>query len=464
MVETLDINELQALVETLLQRIDQLETRLREVDAENKDLKARLALNPTNSDKPPSTAGYAKKPAFPKPPGGKVGAQTGHPGKTLALVAQPDFVQRHWPGQCPICQKELLQQGIIVARRQVFDLPQPRLTVNEHQLMEVTCSCGCQVRGLFPDSVKAPFQYGPRLLALSSLLNTDYRLPFAKISTLFGDLFGYMVNESTVWAANRRLYNQLDSVECTIREALQHSPLVHVDETGLRVKGKLNWLHVACNQAFTYLFVHLKRGKVALDSAQSAVSAFSGWLIHDCWQSYFGLTKARHGLCGAHLIRELQARFEQGSHWAGLMQTFLLDAYKTSRNGPIDLLEQAHWRSRYGLICEQGLAEEPAPQARPRGRPKQSKGRNLLNRLVEHESAVLAFAFESGVPFTNNQAERDLRPAKVKQKVSNCFRTQAGADHYARIAGFVSTMRKNKQDVLAQLTNVLSGSFTWKPT
>jgi transposase len=455
--ETNDIAELKAIILAQQEEIAALRAVI-------SSLEARLSLNSTNSHKPPATAGYAKKPALPKPSGGKVGGQTGHPGKTLEMVEKPDSSQQHWPSQCPICQKQLPQQGTIIARRQVFDLPQPRLKVHEHQLMEARCACGCQVRGLFPESVAAPVQYGPRLLALSSLLNTDYRLPFAKISTLFADLFGYAVNESTIWAANVNLYAELDPVETTIKEALQGSSLIHVDETGLRVKGKLNWLHVACNQALTYLFVHLRRGKAAIDSDQSVLAAFSGWLIHDCWRSYFGLSKARHGLCGAHLIRELQALLEQGSQWASLMQIFLLDAYKSSRDGPIDLDQQAHWQRRYRLICGQGLEEEPACQARRRGRPKQSKGRNLLNRLLEHESAVLAFAFEVGVPFTNNQAERDLRPAKVKQKVSNCFRTESGAAHYARIAGFVSTMRKNKQDVLAQLTNVLSGSFTWKPT
>lgn len=456
-VETNDISELKAIIQQLMLRVEQLET-------ENIELRRRLGLHSENSHKPPSSAGYAKKPAFEKPAGGKVGGQTGHPGKTLELVAKPDSAQQHWPNQCPNCQKQLPQQGTIVARRQVFDLPQPRLQIHEHQLMEATCCCGCKVRGLFPESVLAPVQYGPRLLALSSLLNTDYRLPFAKISALFGDLFGYEVNESTAWAANAGLYEALDPVETTIKEALQNSPLIHVDETGLRVKGKLHWLHVACNQVFTYLFVHVKRGKIAIESDQSILATFSGWLIHDCWQSYFGLTNVRHGLCGAHLIRELQALLESGSQWAALMQTFLLDAYKASRDGPIALDQQVQWQSRYERICQDGLAQEPPPQARPRGRPKQSKGRNLLNRLVEHQSAVLAFAFEVGVPFTNNQAERDLRPAKVKQKVSNCFRTETGAAHYARIAGFVSTMRKNKQDVLAQLTNVLSGSFTWEPT
>lgn len=197
-------------------------------------------------------------------------------------------------------------------------------------------------------------------------------------------MFGYQVNEATIWAANGGLHEHLDSVETTIKASLQAGPLIYVDKTGLRVKGKLGWLHrsagaVAYNQTFTYLFVRVNRKKIAPEPTQSIVNEFSGWLIHDCWQAYFGLTKARHGLCRAHLIRELETLFEQGSLWAGSMQRFLLDAYKASRHGPVGLDQQVHRQGRYTLT-----------------------------------------------------------------------------------AGFVSTMRKNEQDVLAQLTNVLLGSFTWK--
>jgi len=302
------------------------------------------------------------------------------------------------------------------------------------------------------------------VLALSSLLNIDYRLPFGKIAQLMNDLYDYRFNESSACRANEDLYESLQPIEDTLRAHLQTQAVLHTDETGLRTNGKTHWLHVVSTALCTYLFVHPNRGKAALDSAQSALSEFANWLVHDCWGSYFTLAKARHSLCGAHLVRELQALLEQGSQWATLMQTYLLDLYKQTRQGPLEASQHQQWLTRYQTICQQGFLEEPPPEAGRRGRPKQSKGRNLLDRLVAHQKGVLAFGFEQGVPFTNNQAERDLRPAKVKQKVSNCFRTEAGAAHYARIAGFVSTMRKNKQDVLAQLTNVLSDSFTWKPS
>ena len=93
------------------------------------------------------------------------------------------------------------------------------------------------------------------------------------------------------------------------------------------------------------------------------------------------------------------------------------------------------------------------------GRPKRSKGRNLLDRLILHQAAVLALA--PGVSFTNNQAEGDLRPVKVKQRVSGCFGSESGAGVYARISGFVSTMRENGWNVVDELASVLSGSFQW---
>ncbi|TAE21744.1 MAG: IS66 family transposase [Cytophagales bacterium] len=257
------------------------------------------------------------------------------------------------------------------------------------------------------------------------------------------------------------LFERLAPIEGQIKTALTAAPVTHHDETGILVKGKLHWLHVTCTAFWTYLFVHPNRGRKALESPQSIFSNCTGWTVHDCWASYFSVGKGRHSLCGAHLLRELQALIEADSDWAKLMQTFLLELYRLTRPGPLPVTHHAFWRAEYEAIC--GLADkvEVLPLPASRGRPRQSKGRNLLDRLVIHQDAVLAFAFEPGVAFTNNQAERDLRAVKVKQRVSNCFRTESGAAHYARLAGFISTMRKNKQDVLAQLTNVLSGSFQW---
>lgn len=199
---------------------------------------------------------------------------------------------------------------------------------------------------------------------------------------------------------------------------------------------------------------------------QSVFEHCRNWTVHDCWASYFTAGQGRHSLCGAHLLRELQALAEQGRQWASALHTYLLKAYQATRCGPIAPKDQPQWRAEYERLCRLADQEEtPAlvffKADGSTARAKRSKGRNLLERLIRHQQAVLAFAFEPGVPFTNNQAERDLRPAKVKQKVSNCFRTLAGGTYYARIAGFVSTLRKNGMNVTDQLTCVLSGNFTW---
>ncbi len=181
----------------------------------------------------------------------------------------------------------------------------------------------------------------------------------------------------------------------------------HADETGMRVEERLRWLHAATTELYTYLFVHEKRGRLALESEQFILDKLTGWLVHDCWGSYFNFKELRHALCEAHILRELEGLIEN---------------------------EQSKW-----------------------GRYKRTKGRNLVERLIREKVAVLAFAFNEEVPFTNNLAERDLRPAKVKLKVSNCFRSFEGAEIYARISSFVSTARKNNRNVYSELYTTFSG-------
>lgn len=463
MVETDDVAQLKALILAQQEEI----TALKAVIA---DLTARLSQNSANSHKPPSSDGLTKKPlikpALPKQTGKKPGGQPGHPGKTLHFVDKPDLIHTHQPTQCHQCGLALQGPGQVVARRQVFDLPQPRLFVEEHQVVTHQCTCGCVQTGHFPLGVDAPVQYGPRIQAQSVLLNVDYRIPFAKVQQFWADLTGYAYNPATLVNVQTTLDEQLMPIEEQIKERLKEAAVCHFDETGVRVDGKLHWLHVASNEDYTYLFTHPKRGQDALLSAQSVFGDCLQWTVHDCWASYFAVGKGRHALCGAHLLRELAALLEAGSVWAKAMHRYLLEAYKASRQGPIVAPERVHWQYCYEQLCGQADEEEVPPlvffKADGRtGRAKRSKGRNLLERLVRHQQAVLAFAFEPGVPFTNNQAERDLRPVKVKQRVSGCFRTESGAAVYGRIAGFISTMRKNKRNVVDMLTCVLSGSFTW---
>jgi transposase len=439
-----DIESLQAIIQQLLEENERLK-------AENAELRRRLGLDSTNSHKPPSSDGYQKKtvkPGLPKEGKRANGGQEGHKGNTLKRVAQPDHVQIHLPGQCQCCGRQFTPDEAheVIQSRQVFDLPEPKLDVTEHRLGQIAC-CGVVQRGEYPAEVTASVQYGAGVRALVTKLSVDHKMPLEQISQLFEDLYGHDLNSATIEDALELGYALAEPVERQVIAHLLEQETVHFDETGVRVAGKLHWLHTAATETHTHLFVHEKRGAEALASEASVLKDFTGTAVHDCWSPYFNFEDARHVLCGAHLLRELNSLVENGSLWAEDMHGLLLALHNMPR--PIVAAEEV--RKHYHLILAQADLEEPPPQPGKRGKPKQSKGRNLLNRLREHEDGVLAFALEPGVPFTNNQAERDLRPAKVKQKVSGCFRTKPGARVYARLQAAISTFRKQGMNVFTCL-------------
>lgn len=445
-----DIQELKQLIAQLLERVSQLE-------AENAELQRRLGLKSHNSSKPPSSDGLAKKPGLPKEGGKKNGGQVGHEGKTLERVENPDEIVVHHARSCRRCLRKFSESEVeqIVAKRQVFDIPEPRLEVTEHQLGEITC-CGEKYYGEFPSEVTSPVQYGNKIKALSVILNNEYRLPLEKTESLLADLYRCSFSQSLVMSANRECYEKIEPSEKQIKAAILKSETVNFDETGMRIEGKLNWLHVASNKLWTYLFVHPKRGKVALESEKSVIKDFTNWAVHDCWESYFRFEGCRHILCNAHLLRELESLKEQGSEWGKKMQDFIFEMYEGTEKGEKVMTKREDWKARYEQICEIGEVEEPPPEKGKRGRAKNSRGRNLLNRLKKHQTSIMEYAFTAEVPFTNNQAERDIRCVKIKQKISNSFRSQKGAAHYARIQGFVSTVRKHKMKVFQEIVNIFN--------
>ena len=334
------------------------------------------------------------------------------------------------------------------------------------------CSCGRIHRGEFPAGVQGHVQYGSGVRAFTVLLNNSCQMSYNKVSTLFEDLYGYDLNEATALSNNVLAYEFLEPVEHQIKASLLTSEVVHSDETGLQVGGgKAKWLHTACNALFTYLFVSEKRGSKAHTAAVSILPFFTGWAIHDCYGFYFGYKKARHGLCGAHILRELQGQIEQGKLWATEIKAFLLDLYTRSEKGtktvPHIALEKDKWRE----LCQKAIDFEelllpvtPPPETGEkvkRGRKTRGKPLALLDRLFKHTDPVLAFAEFEVVPFTNNQAERDIRPAKTKQKIAGCFRTMKGAQTYARIQGFISTCRKHKLNVFNELRAVCSTHLSY---
>ena len=469
MVKDLTIHILVKKVEELTRRIERSEKDNKILCHENAllkaeiaELKARLDSNSHNSNKPPSSDGYKKKtvkPALPKSKGSKQGGQNGHKGHTLKQVEAPDKIVICTPGVCTCGHEFEKGQLMLAEKRQVFDLPQPKLEITEYQIFKASCPlCGQEQKGVAPEGVNAPAQYGNKVKAFVVLLNVHYKLPFKKIQLLFGDLFGYPINESTISSAGDKCYEKLEESERVIKSIIMGDNVVHADETGLRTAGKLHWLHTATTMLYTYLFVHEKRGSDAIQSNKSILRDYVGWIVHDCRGSYFKLRNLKHAICGAHILRELEGLIEtRETKWAKVFRSFLLFVYKMPFEERV--MRRKHIESRYDLIREIGeKAESPPVKTTGRkGRQKRTKGRNLVERLLREKDAVLAFAFNKEVPFTNNLAERDIRPVKVKQKISNCFRTFKGAEIYARVEGFISTARKNKRVVFSELCTTFKG-------
>ena len=451
-----ELSDIKRLVVVLVEE----NTRLR---ARVADLEVQLARNSKNSHQPPSAdKPYDKpspKPAIPKPDGKNKGGQPGHNGDTLKMTDRPDKTVFHDPVTCACGASLSGVEGTIKERRQVFEMPEPRLEVTEHAVREKICTCGCRNTGVFPENVKSPVQYGTGVNTFTALLSTHCHLSYNKICELFNDLFDYTINVSTVVSQVKRCYTSLEGTANRIKEKILSSPCVHFDETGIKGPPKLIWLHSAGTPKLTFQFVHPDRGNKAMSSEESLLPHYTGTAVHDCLRGYFSFDNCSHAICGAHLLRELNGLIESGSKWAVSFHKFLMMMYRVSDKGTGTIKHHRDWLERiYDVICAQADMEEPQAvrTTEKQGCTKSSKGRKLLNRLRKHKDSVLAFTKQSIIPFTNNQAERDVRPCKGKIKIAGAFRTFQGAKEFARIQGCISTFRKQNLNTFKELKKCLS--------
>lgn len=433
-------------------------------------LEDQVAKDSHNSHKPPSSDGLAKpKPKSLRPKSQRSsGGQPGHPGHTLPMADHPDHTLRHAVERCANCGRNLVKQvPDRIERRQVHDLPVPKLEVTEHQAEVKTCLCGCVNRAAFPPEAAAPVQYGPRVKSVAVYLGEYQLLPFERLAEIMRDIFACeRFSEGTLANFKADCSRRLEPVEATIRDLASAAPVAGFDETGVRAIGSLHWLHTVSTQLLTWYYAHKRRGSVAMDAA-GILPEYRGRAVHDFWKSYFNYD-CDHALCNAHLLRELTFLWEeQAQQWAKeMIDQLLVIKEEVATAGAVGLTalpltDQERFLKGYERIVKAGYAENPAaPPHGPkrRGRRKQSKARNLLDRFRDHPDSILAFMRDFAVPFDNNQSERDLRMMKLRQKISGTFRSFQALENFCRIRGYVSTARKNGVNALEALQRVFLGN------
>jgi transposase len=469
-LEKMSKQELIDVIEFLFARVQPLEEQARIQAALIQELQDQLAKNSRNSGKPPSSDGLKK----PRPrslrgkSGRKPGGQKGHAGHTLSMRENPEHIEPHRLERCPDCQADLSAvEPLGYVRRQVFDVPKVQIEVTEHRADLKQCpQCRATVQAEFPAEVTQPVQYGSRVKAQASYLNTYHFIPFARTCELLGDFYGHEPAPALVIEANQEVKEGIEPSLDAIHHQLIQAEVEHFDESGLRVAGKTQWVHVSSTEQLTYYDVHPKRGQEAMRDI-GILPNFTGQAVHDHWESYNSFDNCEHSYCNAHHLRELQFVTQQYQQpWAEAMAQLLLEIKaEVDETAPVtnELTPEriAHFEQRYAEIIQQGLEANPPPSDPPpkrRGRPKQSPPKNLLDRLDKYRRETLAFMYDFNVPFDNNLAERDIRMVKVKQKVSGNFRTWQGAKTFCAIRSYISTVRKQNGNVIDAIQNALDGN------
>jgi len=438
------------------------------------ELERRLGKDSSNSSRPPSSDGLGKPPASRRERrgGGRApGKQPGAPGAHLAQVPDPDEVVVHRPVACGGCGGDLTLASVTgVEARQVFDLPEVRLWVREHQAERRQCACGHVTAGLFPAQARAAACYGPGVRGLGAYLAVQQHLPVERAAQVLGDALGASVSAGTLAGLPAEAAGGLGGFVERVREQLAGAEVAHFDETGARVAGRLHWVHSASTALLSWFMVHPKRGVAAMDAA-GVLPGFRGVAVHDGWSPYWRYDQASHALCAAHLLRELEAAAElPGQGWAAeLAEWFAIACAQAAgaRAAGADRLAPAVLagvRDRYYHILAKGRAANPLPSRPPgrRRRPRRSPAVCLLERLEVHREEVLRFLEDLRVPPTNNQAERDLRMVKLQQKISGCWRTLDGAQAFLTVRTYVATARKHGINPLAALRRLFEGD-PWLP-
>ena len=366
---------------------------------------------------------------------------------------------------CDICGEDLTGVPCAhVERRTKIDIMFEKVVEHVDAEIKQCPTCASRVKGRFPADLHGPLQYGDGLKAFVINLLVCQMVALNRVQKLLTSMMDVVIAEATLLKFVLRVHQALETWETQAVDQILQASALHVDETSLRVDQKNHWIHVYSAGDITLKFLHRKRGKEAIESI-NLIPRYGGIIIHDCWSSYFAYAHCGHGLCGSHLLRELTFIVDaHGYRWAKNMKRLLQETCINVSKSPdkaLTAIQLANLQKRYRAILTRGEKELPVIPPKPsgkRGKLAKSDAHNLWERFKAHEAAILLFAKEPHVAFTNNRAEQDLRMAKVKQKVSGCFRAEEYAHAYCRISSYLQTMANRGYNPLIAIQMALAGN------
>ena len=438
--------EKDALILKLFDVLEDLERRLKAIEE-------KVEKTSRNSSKPPSSDGLKKGAAEPRRRGEKAsGGQPGHPGVTRSIADAPDVVVELRPAGGCACGLALDNQAAALKeRRQQIEIPEPKTVVTEYRQMRVRCACGREHVGAFPPGVAPNVSFGPRLKAYAVGLVQGHFVALERAAGILGDQYGVRPSGGTLqnWVGDAAA--RLAAEHAAIGAAVARAGVACFDESGMRVGGTLNWLHVATTATAAHYTVHALRGRGAMDAA-GVLPAFQGVAVHDHWKPYWRYGGCAHALCNAHHLRDLRYCEESTGHfWPAALRRLLVEGKQAvalaqaEGKAALEAAQLEDLLARYDKQVEAGLAACPPKPPPPggNGRAKQDFATNLLLRLRDFKAETLRFLTDWRVPFDNNAAERMVRPVKVKLKVIGGFRAVGGSDAFCVIRSVWETSKLN---------------------
>lgn len=473
------IAELEALVAAQASTIEVLREQNERLETRVAELVRQAGQNSGNSGKPPSRDSAAERQRQAKErqerkasgegPKRKKGKQRGAKGSSLQMSPDPDTVIDHRPPHCEGCGAELGEETSTgYAARQVIDLPEITPEVTEHRAHACRCACGRTTTAAFPATVRAPVTYGPRVRAVVAYLLGRQHIPNRRVAEAMADLFGLPISSGAVDSVYNDASRRLGGFIAALVVLLRTLPVLHADETSDRIGTKNCWMHVVSTGLYTLIHASVTRGADAIDEA-GVLRGYRGVVVHDRLAMYWKL-KAKHGVCAAHLLRDLAdvAIVATQTAWAAGLAGLLVEinaACDDARLRGLRQLAPAHQRAfaaRYDALVGDGVAANPQPASGRKRNYVERRSFNLVSAFATHRQAILRYMYDLDVDWTNNQAERDLRPTKLHRKISGCFRSKAGAERFAHLRSYLSTTRKNGVPAIDALTRLFNGD-PWMP-